>query len=426
VNLELTTKIAERLCASVSWGKPEYIDHGNSAAVYRVVHNTYGPTALKIYDPDFFKGDNATIEENRVALQQELRGHGHPNLIEIIDAGKIESDGTWYLLMEFCPWRSLEKRLADVPNNCVSALITKLAEAVQFLDERGLIHRDIKPANIAVSNDFRELKLLDLGVLRKIEPEIGSGTDGDEKRRFIATAQYSPPEYLIRNELPGREGFNAINVYQVGAVLHDLIMKEPIFSEDAETNNKFILFQAVKNKKPRVFNLEIPARLISICRNSLEKDPSRRISSVGITDFLTTVDDTEAVRKRLGVSDQTVGDLTPSLHVWRQKVRSLIATAARMERATLGAFTMPSRDFRGGTEWALRFDNANCTVTIRLETKSLALIVTIISDTDPEVVTTLFEINEGGTEIEFDLLPQVIAEHILYTVDLSVNYTADQ
>ena len=116
------------------------------------------------------------------------------------------------------------------------------------------MHRDIKPANIVVDPTISKLKLLDLGVLRLIEHTEGNGTDQAETKRFVATAQYSSPEYLTREELPGAKGFEALNVYQVGAVLHDLIMKAPIFKQEADTQNKYILYKAIITKLPLVVN----------------------------------------------------------------------------------------------------------------------------------------------------------------------------
>jgi len=293
LNLSHITAIAERLCLSAGWQEPEYIDRGNSAAVYRVAHPKHGIAALKIYDPDFFTGDNALIEARRVELQGGLKGHGHPNLIDVLETGRLAEDGTWFLLMEFCPWPSLEKCLAETPDPQVHPLLKQLVQAVLFLNELGYVHRDIKPANIVVSHDFQTLKLLDLGVLRKISPDEGSGTDG---RKFIATAQYSPPEFLARQEEPGAAGFAAINVYQVGAVLHDLIMKIPLFGEEAATKNKFILFKAVTDKKPRIANPNVPVRLLALCGRALDKEPDRRIQSVTLQDFLVDADDAEACR----------------------------------------------------------------------------------------------------------------------------------
>jgi hypothetical protein len=135
LDLERVTKIAEPLCAARCWSAPVYIDNGASAAVYKVETND-GPAALKVYDPAFFQGENALIEANRIDLQRQLRGHGCPHLVDVLDAGELAGDGTWYLLMEYHPWKSLEKRLGDVPDSKVHELLKQLVEAVRFLESK--------------------------------------------------------------------------------------------------------------------------------------------------------------------------------------------------------------------------------------------------------------------------------------------------
>jgi hypothetical protein len=68
--------------------------------------------------------------------------------------------------------------------------------------------------------------VMDFGVIRPVgEPGI---TDGDQ-RPFIGTLQYSSPEFLFRTEADTPEGWRALTFYQLGAVLHDLIMRQRIF-----------------------------------------------------------------------------------------------------------------------------------------------------------------------------------------------------
>ncbi len=135
---DLTRQIACRLCEKQSWQELSFIDAGNSGAVYRVLHPQYGPVALKIYDPAYFKGANALIEENRVRLQEQMRSHGNPYLIDVFEVGKLSEDSTWYLLMELCPWENLEKCLGSVRDDQIEELLRQLVEGVLFLQERGL------------------------------------------------------------------------------------------------------------------------------------------------------------------------------------------------------------------------------------------------------------------------------------------------
>jgi hypothetical protein len=71
--------------------------------------------------------------------------------------------------------------------------------------------------------------LLDFGVLKPIG-EVGL-TDVDGQRVFVGTLQYSSPEFLLRDEEDDAAGWRALSIYQVGAVLHDLIMRRSIFEE---------------------------------------------------------------------------------------------------------------------------------------------------------------------------------------------------
>jgi serine/threonine protein kinase len=294
MDLKLTEQIASDFCRTQGWGLPTFIAAGNSAAVFNVEHPKQGPVAIKIYDPSFFSGDNALIEEKRIRLQENLRAHGNEYLIEILEVGKIIEANTWYLMMELCPWRTLEDQLSRVPDSSVEELLRQLVSAVQFLEDKGLVHRDIKPANIAINDDFTKVKLLDLGVMRHISPSEGNGTDGDEKKRFIATAQYSSPEYLTREELAGDAGFQALNVYQIGAVLHDLIMKKAIFAEEAATLNKYILYKAITTKRPLLVNPNLPTRLIVLCKTALEKNPTARTNGVTLKDLAAPIDTSDA------------------------------------------------------------------------------------------------------------------------------------
>eukprot|EP00657_Telonema_sp_P-1_P010244 TRINITY_DN459_c0_g1_i1.p1 TRINITY_DN459_c0_g1~~TRINITY_DN459_c0_g1_i1.p1 ORF type:complete len:152 (-),score=13.98 TRINITY_DN459_c0_g1_i1:130-585(-) len=105
-DLECIQDIANRLCAERGWGRPEYIDHGASAVVYKTQQNNEH-LAVKIYDPTYFLGENALIEKRRIALQCELNNHGCPYIINILDAAEFSECKTWFLLMEYCPWKSI-------------------------------------------------------------------------------------------------------------------------------------------------------------------------------------------------------------------------------------------------------------------------------------------------------------------------------
>jgi hypothetical protein len=427
VDLDQTNRIASKFSAASGWGMPRYIAHGNSAAVYEIAHPVHGQAALKVYDPTFFEGANSLIETQRIRLQEGLKNHDNPHLIGIFAAYELPDVGTWCLLMEFCPWPTLEERLASIPDENVHGLIKQLVIAVLFLEGQLLVHRDIKPANILISPNLQTLKLLDLGVVRRIDPDEGNGTDDGEKRRFIATAQYSPPEYLTRDELPGIEGFVAINIYQVGAILHDLIAKKPIFMEEASSGNKFILYNAVTTKVTRVFSQSVPARLLAICNGALQKDPRRRLSAVKLADFLTDLDDVDALRRRIGalVGSVRSGRAPPSILVWERRVRGWIGVAIRQEKETLGTANVRRKTSASGVEWRVTFPALDRAIVLEiLHAGPESLVVQIVAQTIMPTTLTVFEIGTDGLGMEDGEAITLLAGHILYGIDLAT--TADK
>jgi eukaryotic-like serine/threonine-protein kinase len=272
--------LAKQYIANYHGTIEKLIGNGGSAAVFKA-STPKATIALKVYDPKFLAGDNGPSERKRIELQQKLIGQTCSSLVDTL---KIETVfDTCFVAMEFLPWQSLKDCLASVPDEAVDALVTQLVQTVVFFESVGLVHRDIKPENILVSPDFKQLKVIDLGVVRKVDSEEddASSTDHGQRRPFIATAQYSSPEYLFRLEAPSADSWRALTIYQVGGVIHDLVLKRPLFNEAVETNNKFAVAMAVLKKTPDFSSVPAPLRsLANIASQCLIKDPNFRLQLI--------------------------------------------------------------------------------------------------------------------------------------------------
>ena len=94
-------------------------------------------------------------DPERVArLRREARmlaALNHPNIATIYDLE--ESEGTWFLALEFVPGKTLAERLARGPLNMREALamFQQVAEALDAAHEKSITHRDLKPANIKIT-----------------------------------------------------------------------------------------------------------------------------------------------------------------------------------------------------------------------------------------------------------------------------------
>lgn len=308
---DLTTRLESYLQKLTGYGKPIYLNAGGSAAVYKV-NSKSGLSVFKVFSPKLFNGSRAAAEKRRLEVQRRLMGHNCSSLVQTLRVE--ETEGTAFMEMEFISWPQLTTQLQYIPDELVGMLIMQLVTAVRFLEGQGVVHRDIKPENIHISSDFKQLKLLDLGVVREFEltdSEDASITDHGNIRPFLATAQYSSPEYLFRLDEPSSRLWKGLNFYQIGAVLHDLIMKKPLFQNEMSLGNRWLVARAVLAKTPS-FADGAPTRLASLkalATRCLVKDLDIRLQLVGWDDFIleSTDDPLAALRGRLAKREINAG-----------------------------------------------------------------------------------------------------------------------
>jgi serine/threonine protein kinase len=274
---DVSLQIAQRWCDSQGqgWSVHASLGKGGTAPVFEVV-SPDGPRALKIYDAEFSSGAKGEIEHKRIEQQLALKGHGCPYLVQIDDGGRF--DGRLFLLMGRAPGTELATRLGDIPRCKIRQIVDQVTRAAIFLRDKELCHRDIKAANVFISDDFERCTLLDISVIRNVTDPIGLGTDHEGELPVVATARYSPPEYLFRLLEPGPDLWHALNVYQLGALLHDLIMREPLFQAEylKSTVNRYRFAWIVATVDPNVQADDVDRDLLLTARRALDKNWQRR------------------------------------------------------------------------------------------------------------------------------------------------------
>lgn len=262
------------------WKLDGALGAGKSALVFSATDGTQR-AAVKVFDRDLVARFGAEIQRQRIAREALLVGVRHPHLIEILDAGEDPSRDLFYVAMALAPPTNLAQVLVSVPDAQVRVILAQVAMAARFLEEMTLVHRDIKPENIAISSDFANSILLDLGVLKPAEG-LAEITDHGGQRAFVGTLQYSPPEYLFRAEDGSLEGWRAITFYQLGAVLYDLLERRPLFDG---VSPYAAMVMAVRERIPEFKRFDTPSDLRQLARNCLVKDPAVRLSLVRWEDF---------------------------------------------------------------------------------------------------------------------------------------------
>jgi len=256
------------------------VNNGKSAAVFLATKDG-NPVALKIFDDELIEKYGDATQLARIDRELELVGKRHPNMVEILGGGFDDITKNHFIVMEYLNGPNLKECLSKVPAENIPELVQQLASAAKFLEGLGLVHRDIKPENIVLLDDLSRLVLLDFGVIRPIgKPGL---TDDDGILTFVGTLQYSSPEFLLRNEDDTELGWRALTFYQIGGVIHDLIMRLPLFEEFLNPYARLV--NAVQHEVPVIQNSAVPAYLTDLAGACLLKDPVLRARLVDWSKF---------------------------------------------------------------------------------------------------------------------------------------------
>jgi len=252
------------------------INFGKSAAVFEGAHEDGSKAAIKIFDADLIDKFGAQSQQRRTEQEKALKGHDIKGLVKILGGGEATVKGIpqHFLIMELISGQNLKeyitKETYDEP--FIRSVLVRLFEVSEALLKMSMAHRDIKPENIMVSATG-EIILMDLGVVKL----IGTPSETDvEEPQFLGTLRYAPPEYLTRHEADTAVGWKAVNLYQIGAVLHDLIMKNELFHDRSPYANIVI---AVKEDVPMLDQGVFSFDLVQLARDMLIKNPGQRVSA---------------------------------------------------------------------------------------------------------------------------------------------------
>jgi len=266
----------------------DLIDQGKSAAVFRGKKDDE-LFAVKIFDNDIVRKDEFELQQKRIDLELSLKDHRIPNLVKILGGGEKEINETryYYLIMEYIRGMNLKKYIETekIDIGFIVKVIRTLVDVTEelFKNKEPIVHRDIKPENIMVT-EKGDILLMDMGVIKIVgKPSV---TDVN-KKEFLGTLKYAPPEFLEREEKDNEDGWRAVNIYQIGAVLHDLIMKKELFS-GVEPYTKLVI--TIKEDMPSIINDEYHPDLIQLARDMLQKDWKKRLASSNIDRIKTVLE----------------------------------------------------------------------------------------------------------------------------------------
>ncbi|GCA97492.1 serine/threonine-protein kinase [Mycolicibacterium sp. NCC-Tsukiji] len=223
--------------------------------------------ALKVLRPEM--STNQEFRERFLREADLTAALSHPNIVGVYDRG--EFDGQLWISMEYVDGTDVSRLLRSaggVSDDQAVAIISAVADALDYAHQHDLLHRDVKPANILISDTdpaSRRIKLADFGIARCANDSVGLTATN----MTVGTVFYAAPEQLTGSVIDGRA-----DQYALAATAFQLFTGAPPF----ENSNAAVIIGKHLSAPPPSLSQRRPdlTALDPVLAKALAKDPRDR------------------------------------------------------------------------------------------------------------------------------------------------------
>jgi eukaryotic-like serine/threonine-protein kinase len=257
----------------------EQLGRGGMGEVYIADDlNLNRKVALKFL-PDAFAAD----PERMARFEREaklLASLNHTNIAAIY--GLEQTEGKRFLVLELVEGETLAQRISKGPMPVEEALgiCRQIAEGLEAAHEKGVVHRDLKPANVMITEGDK-VKILDFGLAKALSDETQSVDSSHSPTLteamtrpcvILGTAAYMSPE-----QAKGKSVDKRADIWAFGCILYECLTARRTFEGETVTET----LAAVLTREPEWE--KVPAKVRSLLRRCMEKDPKKRLRDIGDT-----------------------------------------------------------------------------------------------------------------------------------------------
>ncbi len=298
--------------------------------------------ALKVLKPELA----AVVGAERFLAEIKTTANlTHPHILPLFDSG--EADGFLFYVMPHIEGESLRERIDREKQLGVEdalAITQKVAGALDYAHQNGVVHRDIKPGNILLSAQGEPL-VADFGIALAVA-QAGAGRI-TETGLSLGTPHYMSPEQATGD----RDVDPRSDVYALGCVLYEMLSGQPPFSA---TTAQAVLVKILTMDAPSITSERrtVPPHVGHALAQALEKLPADRFTSAA--EFAAALADerfTYKARARTSVTASTseaVAAQGPATVAgpWNRLTVAFATTTALFVALALWGWNRPAPQFR--------------------------------------------------------------------------------
>ncbi|MGJ3237500.1 MAG: protein kinase domain-containing protein [Anaerolineae bacterium] len=246
------------------------VGRGGMATVYKAYHETLDRhVAIKLMHSTFLQDEDFRARFRREA--QIVARLDHPAIVTIHDSA--EYNNVPYLVMKYIDGMTLKKQFIKQGMTIeeIEQTLTRVARALDYAHQQGILHRDIKPSNILIGND-EQVYITDFGLARIAE--LGSSTISHDM--MLGTPYYISPEQGKGN----KDIDHRTDIYSLGVILYELLTGQVPFQADTTYG---IVHGHIYEEAPlpSTINTDLNPAIDRVLQQALAKDRDQRFGSAG-------------------------------------------------------------------------------------------------------------------------------------------------
>ena len=242
------------------------LGRGGMATVYRGYDPSFGrEVAVKVLPKEFLH-DPSFLDRFRREIKI-IAALEHPAIVPVYDVG--EDNGIPFFVMRFMSGGSLTDQIKKGKFTLQDAagIIERLAAALTYAHQKGVIHRDLKPDNI-LFDDSGDPYISDFGVA-----SVSTSTTNLTGNSAIGTPDYMSPE-----QAQGEKVDNRSDIYGLGVIIFQMLSGELPYKADTPMG---VAVKHITDPVPEILkaNPTLPKATDTVIKMALAKNKDQRYPS---------------------------------------------------------------------------------------------------------------------------------------------------